>query len=346
MITVALALALIGQQNCPGGVCPIQRPTTLDPAYAAVVVRIENHQVGSTAYGSGVILTETGLVLTCRHIFEGGTGSLIVRRSDGRGWRARFLATDPNADLGAIQIGDVGTIPHVRYANTQADRAVIVGFPGSGLAATARMGKYEQTANVFYGVNSPHGVSGGPVFRPGTLDLVGVQWGADGRSSAVTSIDVVRAFLSSPTCFRFFRRQPKQINVNVSGTAPVAVPPVTVTPDPAPVLTQPIPNPGIAEGPTPAPVPVVTGPVGPTGPQGPVGPAGPAATLSVADLPAIEINALNPDGTAQIDATTGQPVRKLYRVTTTTDPVTGKAVPAWKISIGTSVPLSPVSPTK
>ncbi len=293
MISLILALA-IGQQNCPGGACLVERPPTsrvigptasIDPSYAAVVVRIENHRVGSTAYGSGVILTQSGLVLTCKHIFRcepcnqiekqtgqsvncnhtSGIGRLIVRRSSGESWLAAFVATDPQYDLGAVQISSLNGLPVVRLARTQPFSAVIVGFPGDGLIATARVGQYVQTANVFYGVDSPHGVSGGPVFWPGTLHLCGVQWGADGRASAITSIDAVHGFLRT-CCLKFFRRQPRQINVAVNSPIPVAVTPVpAVIPEPAPLPVQPVGGP--------APV-VVAGPQGIQGFQGPQGATG------------------------------------------------------------------------
>ena len=205
MTAFILALALMGQQcryvngqlvcTQPSASRVVSTAQSIDPSYAAVCVRIENDGRNSTGYGSGVILTPTGLVLTCKHIFRGGVGQLTVRRSDGRSRPATFVAVDPVHDLGAIAISSPGPIPKVRYASEQPSEAVIVGFPGKGLVATAKVGRYLETANVSYGVNSPHGVSGGPVFRNGTLDLVGVQWGADGRSSLVTSIMDVRRFL-------------------------------------------------------------------------------------------------------------------------------------------------------
>jgi hypothetical protein len=366
---VLIALALAGQCQVVNGrqVCAIpsrmtSRTSAIDPAYSAVCVRIENHQRNSTGYGSGVILTDTGLVLTCRHLFEQGVGKLIVRRSDGTAWGAKFLTTDPNNDLGAVQIrpDGLGTLPKVRYALNQTDQAVIVGFPGSGLAATARVGRYVQTANVFYGVDSPHGVSGGPVFRPGTLDLVGVQWGADGRSSVVTSIDVVRRFLMQPTCFRFFRRQPKVVNVNVNGAIPVAVTPapaVTPEPTPTPVVTQPqiitaptVTVPGATGPPGPKGETGASGPAGPPGssgaglpglqgPQGATGPAGQTGAPGPQVLPLIQMVTLK-NGAVQLDSN-GSPVQQFFRAVQGTDPNTGQPAMVYKIGLESDISLNP-----
>jgi S1-C subfamily serine protease len=374
LTSIFLALALTGQQcQVINGrqVCSVPsratvRTSAIDPSYAAVVVRIENHQGGSTGYGSGVILTESGLVLTCRHLFEQGVGKLIVRRSNGEAWGAKFLMTDPQHDLGAVQIrpDGLGTLPKVRYALAQTDQAVIVGFPGSGLAATARVGRYVQTANVFYGVDSPHGVSGGPVFRPGTLDLVGVQWGADGRSSVVTSIDVVRRFLMQPTCFRFFRRQPKQINVNVNGAIPVAITPapvVTPEPTPTPVVQQPglitaptVTVPGATgppgpkgetgalgpAGPPGSPGAGLPGPQGPQGATGPVGQAGPAGAAAPAMPPALIHMVTLKNGAIQLDSN-GSPVEQYFRGVPGTDPVSGKPVTLYNIGLESDISLNP-----
>jgi Trypsin-like peptidase domain len=371
--SLVLALALTGQQCqvingrqvCPAPVysqverLPTARvigPTSaIDPAYAAVCVRIENHQGASTGFGSGLILTDTGLVLTCRHIFDAGVGQIIVRRSDGTAWAAKFLTTDPANDLGAVQIRPPGQIPKVRYADSQPAQAVIVGFPGRGLAATARVGRYEQTANVYYNVNSPRGVSGGPVFRPGTLDLVGIQWGADGRSSVVTDIMAVRRFLMQPTCFQFFRRQPKVINVNVNGlgtTPVVTAPPVAVTPEPTPtpVVTQPqiitAPTVTVPGAPGAPGVPGAPGKDGVPGAPGKDGaPGAPGKDGGVVAPPLLQI-AIMKNGVSQLDAN-GQPITKTYRPVATTDPTTGAPVTMYKVGLEPDTILHPTpsSPT-
>ena len=107
----------------------------------------------------------------------------MVRRADGQAWNARFVAVDPINDSGAVAIGPIKRYSKSAISREAPTEAVIVGFPGSRLAMTARLGRYQETSNVFYNVNSPFGVSGGPCFQPGTLALGGVQWGADGRSS-------------------------------------------------------------------------------------------------------------------------------------------------------------------
>ena len=262
-----LSLAVLGQQCGPNGCIPERVPTSrvigpvvrtatyTDPGYTSVVVRIENHTPQSISYGSGVILTETGLVLTCKHIFRGGIGRLVVRRSDGRSWNARYVAADPVNDLGAVSIGPVTGIPRVRYLREAPTEAVIVGYPGSTLAVTARLGRFVQTSNVFYNVNSPFGVSGGPCFQPGTLALGGVQWGADGVSSAVTPITAVREFLGRIGRAFFGPRRPQVVNnvTQVSSGPPESLPITAFEPEIQrvqfqPALPQVNPTPGLFDG--------------------------------------------------------------------------------------------------
>lgn len=275
MNAIAAALLLLGQfSSCPGGRCPqptYERPPTsrvIGPAlsrvegpvadpYSRVVVRIANEKGNSTSYGSGVILTRTGLVLTCKHIFRGGVGKLTVHRGDGKSWEARLVAIDKQDDLSAIAISDPGPIPPILFSSKQPRRAILIGFPGGQDLPESKSG-YE-TRSVAYGFNAVNGDSGGPIFvqgpvqgaggatlEPGTLGLAGVLWGSNGSESYATSGEDVRRFLSE-RCIRFFSRGP-YINVNSPGQ-PVA------QPQPLPMPLDPIALP-LPVTPTPVPVPI------------------------------------------------------------------------------------------
>jgi hypothetical protein len=329
MNTLLLAIAL-ASQSCPGGYCPapprqvipVRRASQAQPgyqtdsipqsgSYAQIVVRIANETGDRTSYGSGVILTRSGLVLTCKHLFRDGVGRITVRRSDGKSWRAKFLAVDKQHDLGAIQIADPGAIPEIWYAKEQPTMATLIGFPGGGTDAQATTGAY-QPNDVVYGFPAAKGVSGGPLFCRGRLVLAGVLWGSDDRTSVLTSIDDVKKFLVQPTCFPFFRRPNGPIQI-VNNNPPAAVPgtvlpeptplPVTPTPIAVPVVT---PVPPASNGTAPAPA-VIQGPEGPAGKDGkpgingkdglpgPAGKDGSAATLPA--VAPITFRIISPDGT-------------------------------------------------
>ncbi len=53
--------------------------------------------------GSGVIIDESGLILTNNHVVAGG-GTIVVRLYDGREFRAEQVLTDPSTDIAVVRI--------------------------------------------------------------------------------------------------------------------------------------------------------------------------------------------------------------------------------------------------
>jgi putative serine protease PepD len=72
------------------------------------VVAVQVSSRRANGEGSGVILDATGRVLTNNHVVSGaGSGTqLAVVLSDGRGYSASVIGTDPSTDLAVIQITD------------------------------------------------------------------------------------------------------------------------------------------------------------------------------------------------------------------------------------------------
>jgi len=56
---------------------------------------------GVSSSGSGVIVDLSGIVLTNNHVVAGG-GDVTVRLSDGRGFKATEIKTDPKTDLASV----------------------------------------------------------------------------------------------------------------------------------------------------------------------------------------------------------------------------------------------------
>ncbi|MDP4038873.1 MAG: trypsin-like peptidase domain-containing protein [bacterium] len=58
-------------------------------------------QIGA---GTGMIVGENGLILTNKHVVEGGGDSFTVITSDGKEYSAKVLAKDPSADIAFLKI--------------------------------------------------------------------------------------------------------------------------------------------------------------------------------------------------------------------------------------------------
>ncbi len=58
---------------------------------------------GAMGIGSGVIIDESGVILTNNHVVEGG-GDVTVRLQDGREFKATSVVTDPKTDLAIVRI--------------------------------------------------------------------------------------------------------------------------------------------------------------------------------------------------------------------------------------------------
>ncbi|MCA9056126.1 MAG: Do family serine endopeptidase [Planctomycetaceae bacterium] len=60
--------------------------------------------------GSGVIIDESGIILTNNHV-AGGGGKVLVRLHDGREFTATDVKTDPKTDLAIVRIEGAGKLP-------------------------------------------------------------------------------------------------------------------------------------------------------------------------------------------------------------------------------------------
>jgi putative serine protease PepD len=92
--------------------------------------------------GSGVILTDSGLILTNNHVIEGAQ-QLTVQFNDGTTGSAKAVGTDPTDDLAVIKVSGVSGLKPATLgtsANLQVGQQVVaVGSP-LGLSATVTTG--------------------------------------------------------------------------------------------------------------------------------------------------------------------------------------------------------------
>jgi Do/DeqQ family serine protease len=109
---------------------PGHNPHAVDPALRFFFGDREppSAQVG---FGSGVIVSPDGVLLTNNHVIEDAT-EIEVRLSDGREARAKIVGTDPETDLAVLRI-DLDRLPAVTLGSTDTlqvgDLVLAIGNP-------------------------------------------------------------------------------------------------------------------------------------------------------------------------------------------------------------------------
>lgn len=95
--------------NQPGATeSPVEmQPTDLYQAQLDATVSITVYAGKSAAYGSGVIVTEDGYILTCAHVIE-DTEECVVTLSNDREYKAELVGSDPQTDLAVLKIKEKG----------------------------------------------------------------------------------------------------------------------------------------------------------------------------------------------------------------------------------------------
>jgi serine protease Do len=146
------------------------------------------HQQGM---GTGVIVDESGIILTNNHVVQGG-GDIVVRLHDGREFKATEVKTDPQTDLAVIRIEGAEDLQAARLGDSDrmeiGDWVLALGHPfglegtvtagiisakGRGIGITAREDFLQTDAAI-----NP-GNSGGP--------LVNLQGEVVGINTAISS---------------------------------------------------------------------------------------------------------------------------------------------------------------
>ncbi len=89
---------------------------------------------GKSAAGSGVIVSEDGIILTAAHVLDGLGDMATVFFADGRSVQAKLLGADFDRDAAMLQIIKQGSYPHVEMSDRREpaanDWCVAMGHPG------------------------------------------------------------------------------------------------------------------------------------------------------------------------------------------------------------------------
>jgi hypothetical protein len=161
-----------------------------------------------------------------------------------------------DGDLAAIEIASPVSPFVIEVASQSDNHGWMFGFDGETGQFHRHNGVFIRTSGVndSYGYHTHEGESGSPVINS-RGELQGIAWGTriGANESPAVGLVKLRSFLATETCFRFFRRQPRQISVNVNGPTPSQGDPIPAVPTP-PLASAPSPI-------VPAPTTTVTTPV-------------------------------------------------------------------------------------
>ena len=115
----------------------------------------EGQMQKSSALGSGVIVNESGLILTNAHVVE-AADEIEVALSDNRRTKAKLIGTDPESDLAVIKI-DLPNLPTITFGAKEqmqvGDVVLAIGNP-FGVGQTVTMGIISALSRNHLGINT------------------------------------------------------------------------------------------------------------------------------------------------------------------------------------------------
>ena len=85
--------------------------------------QLDDQSQRETSLGSGVIVDESGLILTNQHVIE-AADEIEVALADGRTVRAKIVGADPDTDLAVLKI-NVKNLPAITFANPEKTKWVM-----------------------------------------------------------------------------------------------------------------------------------------------------------------------------------------------------------------------------
>jgi len=92
----------------------------------------EGRVPGRSGVGSGVIVSDNGLVVTNNHVVQ-GADEVVVELADGREFKATEIKTDPESDLAVIKLADARGLPVAKLGDSDelsiGDWVIAIGNP-------------------------------------------------------------------------------------------------------------------------------------------------------------------------------------------------------------------------
>ena len=97
----------------------------------ALIIGIDDEE-HAISFGSGVFISQDGLLLTNAHVIHGSTRILIYGAADGRTPIPEIVAVDPDLDLAALRLTYTYPVPYLSLAKEPPEEgmpAVTIGYP-------------------------------------------------------------------------------------------------------------------------------------------------------------------------------------------------------------------------
>jgi S1-C subfamily serine protease len=146
--------------NSAGGVATATSKTSLttsqiasrvDPGLVDVISTDGDEQ--ATSYGTGIVLTSTGRILTNNHVIEGATSIKVTDIGNGKSYTAQVVGYDPGSDVAVIQlenasgltIASLGNSSSVAVGNTVVALGNAEGKGGTPSVATGTVTGLDQS---------------------------------------------------------------------------------------------------------------------------------------------------------------------------------------------------------
>lgn len=174
---------------------------TLQSEVKQVVAKVQPATVSlasnrTGAWGSGVVVSQDGLILTAAHVVQ-GTNTMMVIFPDGKEKEGKVLGANRTKDVAMVQIAEAGTYPFVSIGNSDnlkvGDFVVAMGHAGGYdtlRKPPLRFGRVvSRNANGFLSTDCTliGGDSGGPLFDlqgnvVGINSSIGYDWKANNHA--------------------------------------------------------------------------------------------------------------------------------------------------------------------
>ncbi|WP_341727798.1 trypsin-like peptidase domain-containing protein [Brooklawnia sp.] len=213
--------------------------TAVTAKMSSGIVLITGELDGGFAAGTGIVISESGLVLTNYHVVSGTTNVMAMVADDGRSYQADLLGRNVWADVALLQLEGADGLTTAQIAPGPAgigDRVVAVGNGDGGGALLATGGSVTDLNAVVtlesafggYGFEDASGMiqstagaipgySGGPTFNDAT-EVVGVtSAGQDAISDQMVTYSIPIAAATAITDDITAGRQSEQTRVGPAG---------------------------------------------------------------------------------------------------------------------------------